>query len=70
MKDRGYIQLQCIGACVDSLHGLLQEVQSYNPDKATVMTHGLPVYLQLKNRLALVELQHATIMSHIRGNIR
>ncbi|KAJ6186199.1 hypothetical protein N7519_007500 [Penicillium mononematosum] len=38
MKDRGYIQLQYIGASVDSLHGLLQEAQSYNPDEITMVT--------------------------------
>ncbi|KAJ5827646.1 hypothetical protein N7447_004409 [Penicillium robsamsonii] len=38
MKERGYIQLQCLGTSVGSLHGLLQEAQSYNLDKATTMT--------------------------------
>ncbi|GES57276.1 bcs1 AAA-type ATPase [Aspergillus terreus] len=33
MKERGYIHLQCLGACPDVLQALLQKAQSYNLEK-------------------------------------
>ncbi|KAE8383717.1 BCS1 N terminal-domain-containing protein [Aspergillus bertholletiae] len=38
MKERCYIQLQCLGSSVDALQGLLQEAQSYNLGKTLTMT--------------------------------